>query len=330
LDLQRKPLNAYPAFRASSSDELAAAVAAQLAATFVALPNDRRTIDACGNRFPLPQSSLWFCSYGLPVALKFPEADHVRVQFHHAGVGATWVGSELVAVTPQQACISSGAAEFDFAADFQQLVWRVPKDALVQKLAGLTGGPVVSDLEFDCTLDLTTPECTTLTQILACVVHAAETIAGDAAAIVLTELEQALIASFLSASRHSCREALDRRAPGAAPWQVRRAESYIEAHWDQPVTIEDLSAVTGASARTLFRTFKQSRGYSPLDFARRVRLEKARGMLAEPGPATTVTAVAFACGFGDLGRFSKDFCQAFGELPSALLNRTKGAGPALH
>jgi transcriptional regulator GlxA family with amidase domain len=51
-------------------------------------------------------------------------------------------------------------------------------------------------------------------------------------------------------------------------------------------------------------------------------------MLQEPEDRTSVTEVAFACGFGDLGRFSKDYAQAFGERPSAVLNRMKVAAKA--
>jgi len=51
-----------------------------------------------------------------------------------------------------------------------------------------------------------------------------------------------------------------------APWQVRRAEQFIEANWDQPTTIEALVAATNVSARSLFSSFKAGRGYSPMNF----------------------------------------------------------------
>jgi transcriptional regulator GlxA family with amidase domain len=120
---------------------------------------------------------------------------------------------------------------------------------------------------------------------------------------------------------------MQRDARGAAPWQVRRAESYIEANWDQPVSIERLAAVTGVSTRSLFRTFKQSRGYTPQEFARSVRLSRARDMLLESG--ASVTEVAFACGFGDLSRFSRDYAKSFGERPSAVISRRR-AGQLTH
>ena len=118
---------------------------------------------------------------------------------------------------------------------------------------------------------------------------------------------------------------LERQPPSIAPWQVRRVEDYIAANWDQPIGVEDLAAATGASVRSIFRTFKQCRGYSPMEFVKQVRLRRAHEMLTCGDTTTSVTDVAFACGFGDLGRFSKDYRARFGALPSATLHRSKGA-----
>jgi len=305
-------------------------VATQLSAKFVDLPSRPAELDARANRFNLTNSSLWFCAYGVPLAIRFPEPDLVRLQFHHAGVGATWIGDALVPVTGNQACVSSTEAEFDFGGDFQQVVWRIPKEVVRKKLASLTETPISGELEFNHELDLTRPQSQLLTRLLGCAVHAAESELGEPGGIVLGELEQALVSSFLAASRHRYRDRLEGRAPAAAPWQVRRAETYIAAHWDKPLEIETVAEVTGASVRSIFRAFKQSRGYTPFEFAKRVRLGHARRMLEEAEAGGSVTSVCFACGFSDLGRFSKDFAQAFGERPSDVLKRHKGALAALH
>jgi AraC-like DNA-binding protein len=327
---QKAPLDNHPAFRASQYDVLEEAVATQLSAKFVELPSSPAKLDARANRFNLPNGSLWFCSFGIPIAIQFPEPDHIRVQIHHAGIGATWIGETLVPVTGNQACITSTTAEFDFGADFQQVVWRVSKDFVRKKLASLTEAPLSGDIEFNPKLDLNEPQGQLLTHMLGCTVRAAETVSGEPGRIVLGELEQALISTLLAASNHRYRDHLDGRVAAAAPWQVRRAEGYIAANWDKPLEIETLADVTGASVRSIFRAFKQSRGYTPFEFAKRIRLNHARSMLEEGESGGSVTSVCFACGFSDLGRFSKDFAQAFGERPSDVLKRHKGALTALH
>jgi AraC-like DNA-binding protein len=327
---QMTPLDSHPAFRVSRFDALEEAVATQLSARFVELPSRPDTLDARANRFNLPNSSLWFCAYSVPIALRFPEPDHVRVQFHHAGVGATWIGETFAPVTSSQGCITTTAAEFDFGRDFQQLVWRISKDTLRRKLAGLTETPLSGDLVFDHRLDLDRPQGRLLSKLLGCAIQAAETVGDDASGIVLAELEQAMLSTFLAASEHRYRDHIERHVAAAAPWQVRRAEAYIAANWDKPLEIDTVAEVTGASVRSIFRAFKQSRGYTPFEFAKRIRLNHARRMLEEAESGGSVTSVCFACGFSDLGRFSKDFALAFGERPSDVLKRYKGGLAALH
>jgi transcriptional regulator GlxA family with amidase domain len=114
--------------------------------------------------------------------------------------------------------------------------------------------------------------------------------------------------------------------PGRQPpttWQVRRAEEYIETHWDQPITIASLARATAASARSIFYHFKSSRGQSPMSFLKQVRLEHARDMLERSGVGRSVTEIAVQCGFGNLGHFAGDYFKRFGERPSDTLKRSK-------
>jgi len=224
------PLDGHPVFRVSRFDALEEAVATQLSAKFVQLPAQPAVLDARANRFNLPNSSLWFCAYSVPIAIEFPEPDHVRVQFHHAGLGATWIGDTFAPVTSSQGCVTSTAAEFDFGEDFQQVVWRISKDCLRKKLADLTETPLSGDLVFDHKLDLEQPQGRLLTKVLSCTIQAAETVGGETGGIVLGELEQAMLSTFLAASEHRYRDHLEGRVPAAASWQVRRAEAYIAAH----------------------------------------------------------------------------------------------------
>ena len=103
---------------------------------------------------------------------------------------------------------------------------------------------------------------------------------------------------------------------------MRTIEEYIEANWTKPITIETLTELTGISARGIFKAFQRSRGYSPMAFAKQIRLQHARDMLQQGRSLTTVTAAAFACGFSNLGHFAKDYREFFGERPSETLGRS--------
>jgi transcriptional regulator GlxA family with amidase domain len=84
-----------------------------------------------------------------------------------------------------------------------------------------------------------------------------------------------------------------------------------------------MAAVAKVSARSLFRQFKQDRGYTPAEFAKRIRLNSAREMLEQPREGDSVIQVALRCGFQNPGHFARDFRLAFGELPSETLKRSR-------
>ena len=59
--------------------------------------------------------------------------------------------------------------------------------------------------------------------------------------------------------------------------------------------------------------------------------EQSRGKwLTAPAENTSVTAVAFACGFDNPGHFAGDYRLAFGELPSQTLTKVKGPAYQSH
>ncbi len=130
-----------------------------------------------------------------------------------------------------------------------------------------------------------------------------------------------MMTSFLLTNPNNYSGLLHGEPLAAAPWQVRLAEQFIETNWDQPITIEALTAATNVSARSLFSSFKAARGYSPMDFVKRVRLGRAWRKLSKPDAETSVSAVAYECGFGNPGHFAVDYRRQFGERPSETLRR---------
>ena len=107
--------------------------------------------------------------------------------------------------------------------------------------------------------------------------------------------------------------AWDGGPPGALPAQVRRAEAFMRASFDQPITLDDMAAAAGVAPRTLQDGFRRFRGCSPTMWLRGVRLDHARAHLMR---GAGVSEAALACGFTHLGRFAGAYRQRFGEAPS--------------
>jgi AraC family ethanolamine operon transcriptional activator len=104
---------------------------------------------------------------------------------------------------------------------------------------------------------------------------------------------------------------------------VERAEAYVRAHIDAPVTLSMLCRLVGLSERGLRDAFYSVRGMGPKRWIVGVRLQGVRSALTdECGEATTVTDAAADYGFYELGRFAAIYREAFGEAPSDTLRST--------
>ncbi len=313
------PLDRFPAFRTTDPDRFEAAALTCYGATRVDLSKFDGALSR-GNIVRLTDITLGFSSCG-EATIWFPEADYARQQFALDGCGQIAIGGAATQLDRDQSCLTSPgeAARIDYRRGFTQLILRVARAPLHRKLAALLGAAPQGELVFSPATAMTTPAARSLLQLITFLTGELDACADGPLPLALHELEQAVIVAFLSANRHSFSLMLERSGKDAAPHQVRRAEEFIQANWHQAITIEQLANVTGVSARSLFKAFQQHRGYSPHQFAKRTRLERARAILYAPDSTTSVTAAAFACGFANLGHFARDYRKAFGELPSAAL-----------
>ena len=116
---------------------------------------------------------------------------------------------------------------------------------------------------------------------------------------------------------------IDDPSRSALPGDLVRALDWLRAHLAEPIDLDTLAFVAGVRPRTLeehFRTFLKT---TPLGWMRKIRLARARLELEHGRTQQTVTEVAVASGFSQLGRFAGAYRAAFGETPSATLRRRR-------
>jgi AraC family ethanolamine operon transcriptional activator len=106
-----------------------------------------------------------------------------------------------------------------------------------------------------------------------------------------------------------------------------RAEAFLRRSLQEPVSIDDVCTVAGASRQSLHASFLASFGTSPMAYWKALRLSAARKDLERARNGTTVAAVAMRWGFFRLGHFSGDYRAMFGEKPSETLHRARGGVP---
>lgn len=89
---------------------------------------------------------------------------------------------------------------------------------------------------------------------------------------------------------------------------------YIQNHLYEPMNIEDLAAVAYFSPYHFHRVFRGMVGETLAEHVRRLRLERAAGVLVRT--ERSVTDLAFEAGYENVESFTRAFAERFGQNPS--------------
>jgi hypothetical protein len=168
----------------------------------------------------------------------------------------------VTADSPFKAALSS---------DYEQLVLSIKAGVLTRKLAALTGATIDEPLRMDVSDTSGSPAARMLREYVPLLARTLSAALPPFPKWWVVQTEQLLMTLFLCGYRHNYSHLLEPEARRAVPPQVRRAEEYIEANRQRGVTLEELAEATGVSVLSLFRSFKEYRGYSPLQFLAQVR-----------------------------------------------------------
>lgn len=136
--------------------------------------------------------------------------------------------------------------------------------------------------------------------------------------------------SLIHLAHSSSQPFTDRPGPRRVPRRelVARVNAFLRENLGEPITVAELSRMAGVSERTLRAAFRDVLGLSPKQYAIAQRLRAAHDALCAANPeTTTVTDIAMAFGFFELGRFAGRYRHAFGEAPSRTLRHAASSWP---
>ncbi|MDC3962251.1 hypothetical protein KEG38_51005 [Polyangium jinanense] len=77
---------------------------------------------------------------------------------------------------------------------------------------------------------------------------------------LIAPLGETVVRALLLGQAHDYAHLLQTRAPSAGIGAVRKVEEYVEAAGPRPVSMRELSVVTGASGRSIDKAFRAHRG----------------------------------------------------------------------
>ncbi len=96
--------------------------------------------------------------------------------------------------------------------------------------------------------------------------------------------------------------------------RISRIISYMEKNYQQDISLDNLTRLSGMSGSSFRRHFLKATGVSPIEYLLQLRLRKA-ALLLSCG-LLSVGEVAMRCGFNDSNYFSHQFRRQFGKSPS--------------
>ena len=94
---------------------------------------------------------------------------------------------------------------------------------------------------------------------------------------------------------------------------IRQAKLYIETNYMKNLTLEELGSYLGFNPSYFSSLFKKETGYSFLEYVAKVRIEKAKELLKEPG--LRIQDVCLMVGYNDVKYFTKLFIKHTGMKP---------------
>lgn len=132
---------------------------------------------------------------------------------------------------------------------------------------------------------------------------------------MLTAIADSLLAATAAGGQRRSRSANAHRI-------VRQAEDRFAQARGGPVSLADLCHAAGVGKSALYEAFHRVCDTAPLAYFHKRRLNAARSaLITSRHERGAVKAAARGAGFTELGRFSSEYRNMFGELPSVTLTR---------
>ncbi len=269
--------------------------------------------------------------YGADLTVRLHPVDRAsddRLAFIMAESGAGQVaieGQEYAFTAEQGTIIPAGPETFvSYRNDCETLAVLLNRSKLADLCTKLLGREIEQPVEFDKQFSL---ESAAGQSWLRLVRYAADELSHPLSMTrqmpaAAQQLEQMMGSALLLGHSHNYSAALLQPQPAAAPYYVKRAEAYIEARFAEPLSLADIAAHAGVSARSLQNGFQTFRNMTPMAFLRLIRLRRAQEALLRADPAlATVTQIALSCGFSHMGEFAGLYRRTFGEMPKQTLWR---------
>lgn len=106
--------------------------------------------------------------------------------------------------------------------------------------------------------------------------------------------------------------------------RYKRIISYMEKHYTEPISLQQLADIIPCNSQYLCRFFKEIAGVTPIQYLISYRLERACLLLGDT--TKTIMEIALDCGFENISYFIRKFKAEKGCTPKAYRKKIIDAG----
>jgi AraC-like DNA-binding protein len=244
-------------------------------------------------------------------------------------------GTISAEINAQSYICSEGGALFYSPSDHRVMQWSQDSTALVIQIPQarlqahyevLLGGSGILSPKLAPSIDYLTPEGRAFSGMIGFILNGLEAGMFDTPAVAL-EIERMLMSLVLTSQMRAFNDG-PRSRRSTIPYYVQRAERFMLDHLEHDISLFDIVVASGVSERSLQTGFRRAYNTTPLRHLKALRLEGAHEALLNAAPGTIrVTDVATRFNLWQLGRFSAEYKDVYGRLPSeTLLSKRSSAG----
>lgn len=280
----------------------------------------RPKLDFLHNKVMLNSISLNSIHYGCEVNIQAPPTEDIYLAIITLdGYGEFEQDNAIVSTKPGDIYLMNPLfpLNISLSADFKQLTVQLDGKRLKQYASQMTGYPMKDPLIFqpidksnlknnNSFKSLIETICNNVNSPHSSLLHRQ----------VVANLEDTLLSLLLAEFPNNYSEYITGAQLSPTPYYVRRAQNYIHENICEPIAMDQLTLITGVSARCLQKGFKSALGTTPTSYIRTLRLDMARRRLMSASEeGESITEIAYSCGFEHLSKFSQHYKELFDESP---------------
>ncbi len=326
------PLARHELFRTKNLDEARERVGKIFCPHYLNLRERDTQLDARHHSVPVGKEvSLNYVQYGAAVDIE-PGClgDFYLLQIPLRGYAQIQCGQQQIAAHSNMASLPSPTEPLTMAwgKDSPHLIVRLSKGAVVRQFEALNQDVLVRPLVFQLGVNMESPSLTPMLDFVKYLYATYNQNSTFERSPLADQAESYLMSSLLSLVPHNYSTSLDFELHRALlPRSVRRAQEFLHAHAQEPLSLAEICAQLGIGSRALQIAFKQHLGLGPMAYLRDIRLDAIRKILSDSNSVwqssdqmrPKISELALQFNFLHLGHFAQHYRQRFGELPTQTI-----------